>query len=86
MATVNGDVPEIVADTYQALGFHARAAMVREGIDPHDGCADDATIDVLGEILSVVPDGTARLKHTDTCWHTHAACLRDKIYTDLGWE
>lgn len=86
MATVNGDVPEIIADTYEALGFHARAAMVREGIDPHDGCADGTSIDTLGEILNGVPDSAARLKHTDTCWHTHAACLRDRIYSRLEWE
>lgn len=85
MATVNGDVPEIVADTYEALGFHARAAMVREGIDPHDGCADETSIDTLSAILNGVPDSKVK-NHTDTCWHTHAACLRDKLYRDLEWE
>lgn len=83
MATVNQGLDVIIADTYEALGFHARAAMVREGIDPHDGCADG--IDPLGAILNDVPDSKVE-PHTDTCWHTHAACLRDRIYSKLEWE
>lgn len=86
MATINGDVPAIIADTYEALGFHARAAMVREGIDPHDGRADDASVDALEKILSGVPDGASTTRHSDTCWQRHAACLRDRIYSKLEWE
>lgn len=84
----NEGLDEIVADTYQALGLHGRAAMVREGVDPHDGC-DRRAIEIeekLDAILASVPDAIGSVKHSDDCWRRHAACLRDKIYADLGWK
>lgn len=85
MANPNAGIDEIIADTYEGLGFHARAAMMRDNFDPHDGCADAGQTDLLGKILNDVPDSKVK-KHDSGCWRTHAACLRDKIFTDLGWE
>lgn len=85
MADPNAGIDQIIADTYEALGFHARAAMMRDNLDPHSGCADAEQTDVLDKILNDVPDSRI-MAHVGDCWKLHAACLRDKIFTDLGWE
>lgn len=68
----NEGIELVIADTYQALGFHARAAMVREGIDQHDGCADatgyldpDPVIEDIYALLEQVPVNTDRHTHVE---------------------
>lgn len=83
----NEGLDEAVAEILDGLGQHERAAMVRDNHGPledlHAECTDS---DALAAILDVVPDHGPRVKHSKTCWQTHAACLRDKIHTNLGWE
>lgn len=87
---VNDDVPALVAATYAALGAGYEqqallAAANADNPDPdlHAECTPD---DALAAILHAVPDAAKSTKHSDTCWRTHASCLRDRIYSDLGWE
>lgn len=94
MVRINEDLDVLAAETYESLG-PAYAQQAREtrlnieyagGYDsnPHAECTDS---DALAAILRAVPDDDRKsVKHTDTCWQTHAACLRDKLYNDLGWE
>lgn len=91
MARINEDADVLSAEIYESLG-PAYAQQAREtrlnveyaGSDRHAGCVDT---DDLAAILHAVPDDDRKsVKHDDTCWHRHASCLRDKIYTDLGWE
>lgn len=82
------DMSAAVAEIYEGLS-DPRAALARANVDAiapediHETCTDS---DALGKILNAVPDSRASVKHTDDCWQTHAACMRDKIYKDLGWE
>lgn len=87
---VNDDVPALVAATYAALGagYEQQAELAAANADnpdpdPHAECTPD---DALVAILGTVPDATKSTKHSDTCWQRHAACLRDRICSDLGWE
>lgn len=93
MARVNEDADVLAAEIYESLG-PAYVQQAREtrlnveyanpnGDDRHAECTDS---DALAAILHAVPDAATRLKHDEKCWQTHAACLRDKIYSDLGWE
>jgi hypothetical protein len=77
---------ETIAEIYDGLGEAGRASMVRADLDPHAGCGSATENKTLGAILGEVPDATKSTKHNDDCWRRHAACLRDKIYNDLGWE
>lgn len=85
------DLDELVAEIYGGLGpAYARQANLARlnvehaGADRHDGCTDT---DALAGVLDSVPDDDRKsVKHSDTCWRTHAACLRDRIYSELGWE
>lgn len=81
----NEGLDEVLAEILDGLGQRDRAAMLRDShplADLHEDCA---SVEVLAEILDAVPDPRVKI-HTDTCWQTHAACLRDKIWKDLGWE
>jgi hypothetical protein len=80
-----------IADIYQALGQQGRAALMRDPasqdryeLDTEAAGAVDG-MDSLYAILGEIPNQD-KLKHNDTCWQRHAACLRDRIKEALGWE
>lgn len=77
---------ETIAEIYDGLGEVDRAAMVRADLDPHDECGSIGDWETMSVILHDVPDAAKSTKHNEYCWQKHAACLRDKIYNDLGWE
>lgn len=60
----NEGLDQIIADTYEALGFHARAAMMRDGAEAAEsGYADpDPVLDAIAGLLDEVPANTD--KHT----------------------
>jgi len=86
MADPNAGLEEIIADTYDALGFLDRAEMMRTDSDPHDGCADASDIEILSRVLNAVPDARQSQTHHEGCWQYHAACLRDKLFAEMEWE
>lgn len=89
----NEGLDQIIADTYEALGFHARAAMMRDGVEvAESGYADpDPVLDAIVDLLDEVPANTDRHTHTEdaraegdrkathACWRTRAQCLAEKI-------
>jgi len=81
----NEGLDQVIADIYDGIGRPDRAAMVRQDLDPHDGCADADETEILVKVLDAVPDSKVK-KHDGGCWQLHAACLRDKLYADMGWE
>jgi hypothetical protein len=82
----NEGLDETVAEILDGLGQPERAAMMRanhqSAEDLHIECTDS---DALAAILDAVLDSGPRVRHSAMCWRTHAACLRDRIYADLGW-
>lgn len=89
----NEGLDQIIADTYEALGFHARAAMMRDGAEAAEsGYADpDPVLDDIYALLEQVPANTDRHKHiqdapaegerkaTRACWRTRTQCLAEKL-------
>lgn len=84
---------EIIADIYKGLGFHARAAMMRDGAEAAEsGYADpDPVLDAIADLLDKVPANADRHTHTEdtpaggghkaklACWRTRAQCLAEKL-------
>lgn len=92
-AMANEGLDEIIADTYEALGFHARAAMMRDGVETAEsGYADpDPVLNDIYALLEQVPSNTDKHKHVEgnyahgdvkavaPCWHARAQCLAEKL-------
>lgn len=81
----NEGIDAVAADIWEGVGRPVQAAMIRANLDPHDECPDAGDIEILGKVLNAVPDSKVK-KHDSECWQTHAACLRDKLWADMGWE
>jgi len=73
-----------IAEIYDALGQSEKAALQRERDAPDpDAPTVDGLADSIRGVLNAVPEPSAlcrRLGHDADCWHSHAACLADKLW------
>lgn len=59
---------------------HLRASAADELIGDLDEPHDLRTaLDTVREVLESVPCRKEKIKHSDTCWQTHAPCLADRL-------
>lgn len=89
----NEDLDVLVADIYQGLGFHARAAMMRDGAEAAEANHKDCERigGAIADLLDKVPANADRHTHTEdtpaggghkaklACWRTRAQCLAEKL-------